>query len=186
MAATPENGMEKLDITPWFDMELFLSLSQETRMDGDMMNRCMGLWKEWSKSLHACRLSAGERQYLLVWLDDVVEDELDAAWDNAPADGFFLNTLAQTLCMSTVHDVLPEVQDAGCAPAPKVTPELAEALRNAGVPYQNAGPTLSRRFAVVTPYPFGGGCEVCTLKDDCPKHKSGVSSVVLPGFDSSQ
>lgn len=177
---------EVLDIQPWFDMELFLSLSQETRMDGEQMDRCMTLWKEWSRSLHAQKMSAGGKNYLLIWLDEALENEIDTVWDNTPADGFFLNALAQTLCMSAVHDVLPEVQDAGCAPAPKATPELGAALLAAGVPYLHDGSTLSRRYAVVTHMPFRGGCEICALKDGCPKYKGGVSSVLLPGYDSPQ
>lgn len=174
-------SIEKMTVQPWFDMEQFMALSQETRMDGPLMDRCMALWKQWSEDLLVQCLLVDEKKYLLVVLGDSVENAVDAAWDKAPAEAFFLNALAQTLCMCAVHDVLPEVQEAGCAPSPRVSESLRQALETAGVPYQGQGPSLSRRFAVVTHYPFKGGCEICALKDNCPKAGGGVSSVLLPG-----
>lgn len=176
-------SFEHLDVQPWFDMEMFMSLSQETRMDGDTMDRCMTQWKTWTPHLQVRRLDVGKQQYLLVELAEAVDNEVDAAWDKAPAQAFFLNALAQTMCMSAVHDVLPQIEDAGCAPAPRPTDELRAALVQAGVPYQAKGPGLSRRFAVLTPYPFKGGCEVCALKADCPKGNGSGSSVLLPGYE---
>lgn len=38
---------EKIDVEPWFDMELFMGVSQETRLGGDVMDRFMTLWKNW-------------------------------------------------------------------------------------------------------------------------------------------
>lgn len=175
--------IDHLDVQPWFDMELFMSLSQENRMDGDMMDRCMAQWKNWSQHLNVRSLETGKQKYLLVELGDDADRDVDNAWAKAPADAFFLNALAQTLCMSAVHDVLPEIQDAGCAPAPRPTVELRQVLEEAGTPYKGEGPALSRRFAVLTHLPFKGGCEVCALKEDCPKGKVGAASVVLPGHE---
>jgi hypothetical protein len=28
---------------------------------------------------------------------------------------------------------------------------------------------VNRKYAVLTPYPYTGGCEVCYLSDSCPK-----------------
>ena len=41
------------------------------------------------------------------------------------------------------------------------------------------------RFALVTHYPFKGGCEICHLQSNCPKGqgKSEAASVVLPGYE---
>ena len=84
-----------------------------------------------------------------------------------------------------VHNLLPEVEEAGCAPAPRPTDELADAREDEGVPYTVAGePGLARRFAVVTPYPFKGGCEICALMKDCPKAGGARDmSVTLPGHE---
>ena len=183
---------ERLSVTPWFDMELFMLTSQETRMGGEVMERLMTRFKEWTPSLFAHKLSADGREYLLVHLDETVESAVDALWQASPSEAFRLNALAQTLCMTVVHDLVPDVQDAGCAPAPAPTPALAKALADLGVPYSNDGPTLSRRFAVLTAMPFKGGCETCSLLRNCPKGQgtpngscsSGdVKSIVLPGHE---
>ena len=111
---------------------------------------------------------------------------MDGAWLVSPSEGFRLNALAQTLCMAAVQEWLPEVADSGCAPAPRPTERLAEALREAGVPYRDKGPALERRFATLTALPFRGGCETCCLVRECPKAQGSCdqpSSILLPGHE---
>lgn len=131
----------------------------------------------------------GQIKYLLVALDESVEQDVDKAWEGSPSNAFLYNALAQTMCMAAVHAVIPEVQDAGCAPAPKPTATLREALEAEGIPYSNdKDPILSRRYAVVTHYPFKGGCEICVLQSNCPKGQGQMeaTSVVLPGYEHPQ
>ena len=46
---------------------------------------------------------------------------------------------------------------------------------------------LNRRFAVVTFYPFRGGCEICHLQAHCPKGNGETgTSVLLPGYEAPQ
>ena len=119
---------EKIDVEPWFDMELFMGVSQETRLGGDVMERFMALWKNWLPHLTVKGIDTGKIKYLLVALDEAVEQDVDKAWESSPSNAFLYNALAQTMCMAAVHAVIPEVQDAGCAPAPKPTAALREAL----------------------------------------------------------
>ena len=119
---------EIIDVEPWFDMELFMGGSQETRLGGDVMERFMALWKNWLPHLTVKGIDTGKIKYLLVALDEAVEQDADKAWESSPANAFLYNALAQTMCMAAVHAVIPEVQDAGCAPAPKPTAALREAL----------------------------------------------------------
>lgn len=180
---------EKIDVEPWFDMELFMGVSQETRLGGDVMDRFMTLWKNWLPHLTVKGIDTGKIKYLLVALDESVEQDVDKAWEGSPANAFLYNALAQTMCMAAVHAVIPEVQDAGCAPAPKPTATLREALEAEGIPYSNdKDPILSRRYAVVTHYPFKGGCEICVLQSNCPKGQGQMeaTSVVLPGYEHPQ
>ena len=180
---------EKIDVEPWFDMELFMGVSQETRLGGDVMERFMALWKNWLPHLTVKGIDTGKIKYLLVALDEAVEQDVDKAWESSPSNAFLYNALAQTMCMAAVHAVIPEVQDAGCAPAPKPTAALREALEAEGIPYSNdKDPILSRRYAVVTHYPFKGGCEICVLQSNCPKGQGQMeaASVVLPGYEHPQ
>ena len=112
---------ELLELHPCFDMELFMTLSQESRVGGEVMERLERLWEAWLPELCALRLEIGDtgRQgYLLVSLSPRVEAAVDGAWLVSPSEGFRLNALAQTLCMAAVQEWLPEVADSGCAPAP--------------------------------------------------------------------
>jgi len=173
-----------MEIHPYFDLELLMSMSQETRLGGAVTERLMQLWEQWIPEVHALRIKTDPIEYLAVWLNENVEEDVDKAWDQSPADAYLYNTLGQVLCMSTVHGILPEVQDAGCAPAPRMTDKLRAALSAEGLPYTSSG-TLARRYAVVTHYPFKGGCEICSLQHACPKAQgSGEgSSIMLPGYE---
>ena len=160
---------EVLPVKPIFDMELMLGLLQEKRLGGQVMEDLANAWERWLPKLHVVKLDTGKIRYLLVWLDEEVETEVDDLWAKSASDGFRLNALAQTMCMCAVYQVEPDVETAGCAPAPKPTESLREALEREGIPYQEAGPTLSRRYAVLTHFPFHGACDICFLQKDCPK-----------------
>ena len=180
---------EKIQCFPWFDMELLLQLSQEKRLGGEMMELCAKKWEEWSKTLKVTKIITEKRQYLLIQLDESVEGVVDEAWDNRPSEGHLLNALAQTMCMAVARDLLPEVEDAGCAPAPKPTEELKAALAELGAPYIADGPMLSKRYSVLTNFPFKGGCEICAMFKDCPKGQGkaeDVNTLLLPGFEKEQ
>ena len=171
---------EQMEIHPYFDLELLMSMSGETRLGGAVTERLMRLWEQWAPETHALRILAAPSEYLAVWLNARVEEDVDRAWDQSPSEAYLANALAQVLCMSTVHGIIPEIQDAGCAPAPRTTDMLRAALTAEGLPYTPSG-TLARRYAVVTHYPFKGGCEICTLQHACPKAQGAGSSVLLPG-----
>ena len=174
-----------IEAEPYFDLELFMTVSQETRVGADIMDRLTTMWERWQPHAHALKIADGNKAYLLVWLGSQVEDDVDDAWENTPSEAFLLNALAQVMCMGLVHAILPEVEEMGCAPAAPRSTVLAKALEEAGVPYASEREiALSRRYAVVTHMPFRGGCEICALRDACPKaNGDGPHSIVLPGHE---
>lgn len=175
-----------IDVSPYFDLELLLGTSQETRIGGDLMDNLAEAWERWLPHAKARHIETAQGGFLLAWLGEAVEEEVDDKWEETPSEAFMYNALAQVMCMGIVHSLMPEVEDAGCAPAPKPTDALADALEAEGVPYLVPGePGLERRFAVVTPYPFRGGCEICMLRQQCPKAGGGGGdmSVTLPGHE---
>ncbi|MFV0421414.1 hypothetical protein [Oleidesulfovibrio sp.] len=181
-----EHTSEAVEVTPYFDVEMFMGVAQETRIGGQMMDRLVDCWEKWSKELTVRRVKAGKIEYLVVWLGEPVEVEVDGLWEKSPSEAHLYNSLAQSIVMAAVHEILPEVQDAGCAPGPKPTEALKDALEAEGIPYNLSETALSRRYAVVTHYPFKGGCEICYLLPNCPKGNGDNSSstIVLPGFES--
>ncbi len=177
---------EKITCNPCFDMELFMNVSQETRIGGEIMDRLIVIWAEWLPHLTVKKLTTGEIHYLLVWMRESVETKVDALWSDSPSTSYMYNALAQTLCMAAVHEVIPQIADIGCAPAPKPTASLRAALQTEGIPYRNENdPVLSRRYAVLTHYPFKGGCELCILQQACPRGQgqARAASIVLPGYE---
>ena len=180
-----EFTVKELEATPYFDLELLMATSQESRIGSDMMAELAEAWDRWLPHARASQIETPSGGFLLAWLEEPVEDEVDGQWEDAPSKAFMYNALAQVMCMGIVHALLPEVEDVGCAPAPLPTDTLADALEQAGVSYMVMGePGLSRRFAVATYYPFRGGCEICALKPSCPKiNGSKDMSVTLPGYE---
>ena len=180
-----EYSKEMPAVRPVFDMELMLGLLQETRLGGQVMENLANAWERWLPCLRAMIIDTDGKRYLAIWLDESVEREVDDTWKQSATEGFRLNALAQTMIMGAVYQLLPEVEQAGCAPAPKPTPALSAALEAEGIPYQEPdGPTLCRRFSVLTWMPFRGACDICHLRDHCPKAAANAESfhsVELPG-----
>jgi hypothetical protein len=139
----------------------------------------MQKWAVWMPGLHTRRILLDNKAYLAVWLDAAVEEEVDKTFASSPSEGFLLNSLAQTLCMSAVHDVLPLVAETGCAPLPEFTEELQAVLEQEGLckpltAKRSKKPqlTLARRYAVLTNFAFGAACADCSLEADCPGHRT--------------
>ena len=180
-----EYSKEMPAVRPVFDMGLMLGLLQETRLGGQVMESLADAWERWLPHLRAMILTVESKQYLAIWLDEDVEREVDDTWGRSATEGFRLNALAQTMIMGAVYQIVPEVEAAGCAPAPKPTSALGAALEAEGVPYQEpGGPTLCRRFSVLTHVPFRGACDICHLRARCPKAAANAESfhsVELPG-----
>lgn len=173
-------------LQPYFDIEDFMALSQEKRLGGAVLERLLGLWETWLPRLRACQITSGASSWLAVWLPEEVEAAVDEAWAQSPSEGFLINSLAQYLCMTGVQELLPQVEAGGCAPSPRPTPELRAALAEQGLPYKSGDSSLlERRYAVLTYFPFRGGCEVCHLRPVCPKGqgRGENASIVLPGHE---
>lgn len=162
--------LETTDPRPRFDFEFFLKNAEEPGLGEAETSECCHLWVQWSGHLFSDVVTTREGDVLSVWLGREVEEEVDAAWADSPSHGYLLNALALTLCMCAVRERIPELEAAGCAPAPSPTSELASALTHAGLPAQaGTGLELARRYAVVTPIPFREHCAVCALHAACPR-----------------
>lgn len=173
-------------LRPYFDIEEFMGLCQEKRLGGAVLERILGQWEAWLPLLRACQVASGPSSWLAVWLPEEVETAVDETWAHSPSEGFQLNVLAQYLCMSAVQELLPQVAAGGCAPSPKPTAELRSALAELGVHYKDDDSSvLGRRYAVLTHFPFKGGCEVCHMRPMCPKGqgRGDNASIVLPGHE---
>ncbi len=177
---------EILSIQPYFDMEAIMALLQETRLGGQVLEDMVNTFERLSKELNTIIIKTQQSDYLVVWLNEKVEQEADKIFAEDPEKGFRFNCVGQALIMNAVYQIMPEVEQAGCAPCPEPNEDIKQALEVEKIPYLHGEPTLSRRFSVLTTLPFRGACEICYLREACPKangQSDSFHSVELPGFN---
>ncbi len=141
-------------------------------MESGVLEKMEELWNKWVPLLKAYKLSpdVGPRAkgHLLLHLDKQVEDDVEAVWQDSPADGLFAHNLAIALVMSAAADMVPELDAGGCAPVVRPSKDLQRAFKRLGLVWNEEG-TVNRQYAVFTPLPYAGGCPICHLKDSCLK-----------------
>jgi hypothetical protein len=162
---------EKLDVTPGFDMLHYMEIADLPRMEQEEADRLAARFGEWTPALRAYRFDLGRRKgYVLIFLEKNVEDEVEAAWQISPSDGFSLHNLAIALVMGAAAQVVPEVADGGCAPLPRPDRDMLRQFKILDLEWNPSG-TVNRQYAVFTPMPYAGGCPVCMLQESCPKRR---------------
>lgn len=178
-----QTAISELKIEPYFDLEDFMNFSKETRLDSATLKFLIEIWEQWSKILKAVNITEKNKSWAAIWLPDTVENTVSRAWDSDPGQGLLLNSLGQYLCMAAVRELLPQTEITGCAPTPEPHDALRESLAQLGLASTEG--ILNNRFAIVTHYPFKGGCEVCALASSCPKQpvSESLPDIILPGFE---
>lgn len=176
-----ECKIENIEIYPLFDMEEFMNFSKETRLDADTLDNLANFWIKLEQNLNIMQISANKNKWLAVWLPEEIETAVDNVWKTSPSQGYLLNALAQYCCMTVIQELLPQVADGGCAPAPEQNGDLRNSLKKLNIVTEDG--TLKRRYSIISYYPFKGGCEICALSAECPKNSESTSSVVIPGHE---
>jgi hypothetical protein len=158
---------------PELDIQQFARIYGETRLPQDLMERLGAKWVQWSTKVVARHVIDAEkpklRGALLIYLDSEVEDEVDALWEESPTEGHALHSLAVTLVMAAAASLAPELADGHCAPVPKPNAAMRALLEDLGLKWNPEEGPLNRKYAVLTPAPYRGGCEICFLSHKCPK-----------------
>jgi hypothetical protein len=171
--------VNELDIQPEFDFSTFLFLAQVDEIGPQEMLSVLGVWEKWLPSLKIYQL--GERKgFVLVYLEQGVEDQVDEIWKASPSEGFKHEAIAQTMIMGTLKALMPELGEKECAPVPEPTKPLRRTLEKIGLDLQESG-ALNRKYATITPYPHRYGCERCHLKDSCIKNMNLDLSGIMKG-----
>jgi hypothetical protein len=158
---------KQLEVHPPLDLETYMFLAQVKGMEGKDTVELLSYWSKWAPSLKVYRL--GEKKgYVLAYLGQEVDMEVDEIWDKSPAMGFKLEALAQTMIMGVMRSLLPELSSTKCAPVPKPNKILKRSLGKIGLEFSAAG-ALNYKYSTITFFPYRGGCELCYLKPSCPK-----------------
>ena len=164
-------AINPLDPMPEFDFMFFMEVAGETRIDQEIMDEFGPFWDKWAKeNLKAYELEnqEGEGKFVLIYLDEDAESTIEGIWQDSPANGLLFHSLAITMVMSAAQGFVPELSDGKCAPLPRPGEGVLAAFEELGLSWNEEG-TVNRKYAVLTPYPYTGGCEVCYLSDSCPK-----------------
>ena len=163
---------EKIDVEPWFDMELFMGVSQETRLGGDVMDRFMTLWKNWLPHLTVKGIDTGKIKYL--WSS---RRERGAGCGQGVGRFAVQRVLVQRAGADHVHGrrTRRDPRSAGrrLRARPKTHRHAARSAGAEGIPYSNdKDPILSRRYAVVTHYPSKAAVRSACFRATVPRGRA--------------
>jgi len=133
--------------------------------------------KELASSLEAWRIAdpgseGGRDGFLLLAITAETGETLERIFAQSPSRGYLAQTLAARLLTRAATTLVPEIAAHGCAPLVAPPLPVREALASLGVNWIEPG-SISRAWALLTPMPYRGGCEVCLLAVDCPHLRGG-------------
>lgn len=171
-----ELKVKQLQPKPAFDFMYFMEICGESRIEGDIFDRLEDAWNDWKDRLHAFHLSPSteddDEGFLLVWLTEGVEEAMEEYWAEGEKTGMFFHNLAITLVMSAAQSLVPELAE-NCTPLPRPGVEVLGFFEKMGLEWNAQIGSLNRQYAVYTPMPYSGGCEVCMQSHTCPKSTFG-------------
>ncbi|MFP4391649.1 MAG: hypothetical protein ACOC43_02915 [Desulfohalobiaceae bacterium] len=157
----------EIEITPFFDLEAFMLLSGQRRIQTDKAKELEKLWQEIYKYLKAFQL--GEKKgYLVIYLGQEFEERFAKIEKQNPEQAQELQSLAQALLMAALVEALPVAGYSDCAPVPEPNKVLKRSLQKLGLEFDNSG-SLDVRFGLLTKVPFSGDCAECFIKSSCAK-----------------
>jgi hypothetical protein len=165
---TVGRAVTELRDIPFFDARRFAVVHREVRAGFPSPAELSALWESLLPYASLRHIHAGGG-LLSAALGVEAERRVDALWAVSPFSAYILDALAGFMCRELIRGRMPEVEKAGCMPLPEPSADVAAALEAAGMPCRNVGTTCpARRYALLTRYPYRGGCPVCALRGNCP------------------
>jgi len=167
----PEYLIADLAVRPEFDAHRLAATCHTGDLAPETLTDLEGLWKDLTGGLNARRIDNGTGSWLLLWLNEDIERAVERRWESSPFMGFLEHALAVDCVMAAAAALVPEIAAHGCAPVPEPSEAVRLAAQDLGLSWAEAD-TLNRRYALLTRLPWQGGCSVCHLEGNCPKHKT--------------
>jgi len=163
-------SLETVATQPEFDMEYYMEISGLMRIEQGLAELLEKYWFKWEKQIKAYRMEPTRKDaddgFLLVYLDQDTEAEVQRAFEENSHHGFAFHHLAITLVLCAAQSVMPDLIGA-CMPMPTPSREARKKFKKLGLEWNDDG-TMNRSYVVFTAYPYKGGCETCHSCDTCP------------------
>lgn len=163
-------SLDKIQTQPEFDLEYYMEISGLMRIEQPLAELLEKYWTKWEGQIKAYRMDPTRKDaddgFLLVYLDEDTEAEVQKAFEENAQHGFAFHHLAITLVLSAAQSVMPELIG-GCMPMPTPSREARKKFKKLGLEW-NENSTMNRTYVVFTAYPYKGGCETCHSCDTCP------------------
>lgn len=122
--------------------------------------------------LRVCLAGSFAHALLLVWMEQRMEEIMDSLWQTSPSQAFAVHEQIIQLLALNVRRYLPEMNTLSCAPVPRIPEAVSQHLVKMKLLDEQTG--LSRRqYAVITHWPWKGGCRQCALASNC--HRKNIS-----------
>ena len=170
-------------------MMIYMEISGSNRIEQKTLELFETSWSAWKDLFKAFKFLPGEGRakarrsvadaandadtrpgHVLMYLEKDVEEAVEAAWRRSPSEGFALHNLAISMVMTGVRQVVPEVDAGACAPLQSPDRDIRRRFEKMGLEWNEAG-NVNRQYAVFTPQPYVGGCEICMMRESCPKSR---------------
>ncbi|MFO7727502.1 MAG: hypothetical protein R6X11_04165 [Desulfonatronovibrio sp.] len=158
---------KELDVHSPFDMETFMGLAQLRDLEGREIVELLEFWQKWRPCLKIYFLGR-KKGYLAIYMQQEVEEEIDAVWEESPSRGFKLQALVQAMIVGILRELMPEISRNQCAPVPRPGKVLKKSLSRIGLELFDEG-ALNYKYSTLTYYPYRQGCDSCHLLSSCPK-----------------
>jgi hypothetical protein len=161
-------------VHPEFDLMVFMERSGGRRVNQAAMEAAEDYWKKWLEKVSAYKLVEGDADpgcdpgFLLTFLDQSVEADVDAEWQKDNDLGMLLHQLAIYLVTAAAVDAVPELysEKGGAIPEAPFTPQALDAMKSTGFGLkQDSTPT--HQYMIFTNHPYKGSCETCGHGDSC-------------------
>ncbi|SKA69789.1 hypothetical protein SAMN02745702_01223 [Desulfobaculum bizertense DSM 18034] len=140
------------------------------------------VWDRWQTQLEAHAIRTPQGRILFAWLAEAVETEIDTLWNSSPHTAYLLHVLALDLIMNAASQLVPQIAKHGCAPVPHPHPSIEHHAKELGLHIED-GCILSRRYAMLTPMPWNGGCASCALAANCPRNTTEMQPSGMPSTE---
>lgn len=136
---------------------------------------------EIKRHFRLCLAGRFTQALLLIWMEHPMEKKMDSLWRASPSLALAMHEHIIGLMTFHLRLYLPEIEAHSCAPLAHVPEDMHSDLVRIHLLNARTG-LCARRYAVITHWPWRGGCGHCALASTCHRTEYGTNSHFAPCF----